>query len=31
MQDLWFVLLIVIFGALTFGLIAVCGSWEARK
>jgi hypothetical protein len=31
MQDLWFLLLIVIFAALLFGLIAGCASLGARK
>ena len=31
MQDLWFVLLIVMFAALMFGLIAGCASLGARK
>ena len=31
MQDLWFVLLIVIFAALTFALIAGCAALGERK
>jgi hypothetical protein len=31
MQDLWFLLLIVIFAALTFGLVAACAALGARK
>jgi len=31
MQDVWFLLLIVIFGALTFGLAAGCAALGARK
>jgi hypothetical protein len=31
MQDLWFLLLIVIFGALALGLTAGCAALGARK
>ena len=31
MQDLWFLLLVVIFAALTFGLVAGCAALGARK
>jgi hypothetical protein len=31
MQDLWFLLLIVIFAALTFGLVAGCAALGASK
>jgi hypothetical protein len=31
MQDLWYLLLIVIFAALIFGLVAGCAALGARK
>jgi hypothetical protein len=31
MQDLWYLLLIVIFSALIFGLVAGCAALGARK
>jgi len=31
MQDFWYLLLIVVFGALSFGLAAGCAALGARK